>query len=44
MIANRTSISLEENNKDELVIDSKVYWSVDKAVIYFLSKYDRSHF
>ena len=43
LLTNKTKISQEESNKDELVINGKVHRSVNKAVTYFLSKYDRTH-
>ena len=43
IIANKTSISLEDNTNNELVINGKVYWSINNAVTYFLSKHDRTH-
>ena len=40
---NKTKVSQEESNTDELVINGKVYRSVNKTVTYFLSKHDRTH-
>ena len=32
-----------KDTEDELVINSKIYYSVNKVVTYFLSKYDRTY-
>ena len=43
ILANKTSTSQVDNTKDEIVINGKVYRSVNKAITYFLSKHDRTH-
>ena len=43
VLANKTSTSDVDNNKDEIAINGKVYRSVNKAVTYFMPKHDRTH-
>ena len=43
ILVNKTKYSRVKDTKDKLVINGKVYHSVNKAVTYFLSKHDKTH-
>ena len=41
--AYKTCTSVVENTKDELIINNKVYHSINKVLTYFPAKHDRTH-
>ena len=43
ILVNKSKSFSIKDTGDELVINSKIYYSINKAVTYFLSKYDRTH-